>query len=64
MAKRYFMSYMGKVNQQMYEQAQRQQRQSQSHREGQINVDYIPENARKNKKNKGEGDYVDYEVIK
>lgn len=57
------MSYMGKMNQQMYEQAQRQQRHQQGRREGQINVDYIPESAKGNKKDKG-GDYVDYEVVK
>lgn len=70
LARTYFMSYMGKVNQQMNDQAQRQyqqqHQQSQQRRaDGNVNIDYIPNQKSSSKTSKSaDGDYVDYVEIK
>lgn len=68
LAKTYFMSYMGKVNQQMNDQTQRhyQQQQSQQRRpDGNVNIDFIPTSKSEPHKPKSSDDeYVDYVEIK
>ncbi len=68
LARTYFMSYMGKVNQQMNDQAQKQYQQQQRQQrrsDGNVIIDYIPNQKNDSKKQKStDGDYVDYIEIK